>query len=288
MTRFAWATDLHLNFIDRTQQSILLCGKYMAESCQADILLLTGDTSEGLKLRGHLQALQAGWGKPIWFVLGNHDYYGTDWQGARKDLEGLPEQFVFLDPAEPVLINGIAVVGQSGWFDSILDPKYEMALGETARLACCTFDPRDLIREKMVAQSRQEALQAYRKIEASYQQGARKVVLLTHAPPYKLASWFQGKHSDPGWLGIMTSYHMGRVIDRAVTENPDLEVVVLCGHTHSPGEYHRGPRIKVLTGPAQYSAPQEIPGFSAFDLRTLFEPGRVTDWPFAHGPVEEL
>ncbi len=69
--RCAWATDIHLNFVDERHrfsfaESVL--------SHNPDILLLGGDLAEAETVVSYLQELEDWIQKPIYFVLGNHDY----------------------------------------------------------------------------------------------------------------------------------------------------------------------------------------------------------------------
>jgi predicted phosphohydrolase len=284
-------TDPHLCFLDsKPGEPVKELGRYLAKDYpEAEVMFITGDIAEAPSVRRHLLALHSGWLKPIWFCLGNHDYYHSAWGEVEKTLQDLPEGVRFLDPLSAIPVGDVAVLGQSGWFDALAARSKAMAIGETQRLQGCQYDPPDLVIRKMQTQSKQQAERVANKAREAYQAGFRKVVILTHAPPYTLASWHQGARSDLDWVGIMTSLTMGLEIDILVDQHPDLQVVVLCGHTHSAGEYHRGDRIKVLTGPAQYWLPQEIAGFTNRELASLFEPGRLApDWPFATSDLGSL
>ena len=72
MNRLAWLTDLHLNFVtpgrvDRLCRAVRDAG--------ADAVLLGGDIGEAPDVVGHLEGLDARLGLPLYFVLGNHDFY---------------------------------------------------------------------------------------------------------------------------------------------------------------------------------------------------------------------
>ena len=72
MRRLAWMTDLHLNFV-APRQVERLCRSVIEAG--ADAVLLTGDIGEAQDLEGQLESLDAGLGLPLYFVLGNHDFY---------------------------------------------------------------------------------------------------------------------------------------------------------------------------------------------------------------------
>ena len=85
--------------------------------------------------------------------------------------------------------------------------------------------------------------------------GYRHIVLATHVPPYSGAAWHEGNISDDEWQPWMSNQAMGDVLDKFVGDHPSVEILVLCGHTHSPGAYERGPRLRVLTGKSEYGQP---------------------------------
>jgi predicted phosphodiesterase len=54
------------------------------------------------------------------------------------------------------------------------------------------------------------------------------------------------------WFGSAST---GQVLDRYANNNKDKKIIVLCGHTHSPGIYVRD-NVTVYTGGAEYGNPQ--------------------------------
>lgn len=288
---YSWATDLHLNFIGSRPGAVDALGGYMKkESPNSEVLFITGDTSEGPYLKDHLLTLQKTTGKTIYFIAGNHDFYNSSWDQIEKLLKTLPSNIIFLDNIDYIKhSDDICIIGQSGWFDGILDRKKGFVVGETMRIGECKFDPQDLVLQKAEERSKAQALLFEEKVRKAYADGFRKIVFLTHAPPFSKASWHEGKHSEPGWLGIMTSGHMGLSIQHMSDTFKDLDIVVLCGHTHSYGEYNRGDRVKVLTGNAIYYNPWFVDGFSQFKLEDLFAfDKQVTSWPFDKSDTDRL
>ena len=45
---------------------------------------------------------------------------------------------------------------------------------------------------------------------------------------------------------------MGAVLERFCDARVDVQVLVLCGHTHSPCDYRHRPNLRVLAGTAEY------------------------------------
>lgn len=96
--KLAWLTDIHLNFIDLTQRQ-----KFYQEIIDSlcDGLLISGDIAEALCLEELLQELALYLKKPIYFVLGNHDYYRGQIQKVQHVATKLTQsnEYLFWLPA---------------------------------------------------------------------------------------------------------------------------------------------------------------------------------------------
>lgn len=100
--------DLHLEFTDH-QPSVI-------ESIGEDLVVLAGDISTGTL--GIEWAKSAFLGRPVVYVLGNHEFFGQDWHAlvpeARKACEGSNVHMLENDQIE---IEGLRVLGCSLWTD---------------------------------------------------------------------------------------------------------------------------------------------------------------------------
>src|SRR4051794_39722357 len=82
MTRLAWLTDIHLNFLRRAEQRA-----FFASLPDADAFAITGDIGEAHDVAAHLRAFaELG---PLYFVLGNHDFYRGSIAGVRAEVRQL-------------------------------------------------------------------------------------------------------------------------------------------------------------------------------------------------------
>lgn len=91
------------------------------------------------------------------------------------------------------------------------------------------------------------------------------VIFVTHVPPFPEATWHEGQQSNNDWLPIMCNVTMGDMLLAMAHEFPDVQILVLCGHTHSQGTYKAASNLIVLTGQSDYRYPQisrelEVPG----------------------------
>jgi 3',5'-cyclic AMP phosphodiesterase CpdA len=84
----------------------------------------------------------------------------------------------------------------------------------------------------------------------------RKVLMATHYPPFDEACWHEGSISNRNWLPWFTCKAMGDMLLASAEKHPEREILVLCGHTHSPGKVDVAPNLEVWTGGARYGAPE--------------------------------
>ncbi|HGS8259810.1 TPA: hypothetical protein ACMGHO_002672 [Legionella pneumophila] len=123
----------------------------------------------------------------------------------------------------------------------------------------------DLFQEKML--SRQHLLQKMQELadldanalENDLLQAVRlqprKIIVLTHVPPFKEACQHMGQVSDENYLPYFSSKAIGDVLMPYVLENPAIDFLVLCGHTHSDAEYQPTNNLIVKAGAAEYYKP---------------------------------
>ncbi len=83
-----------------------------------------------------------------------------------------------------------------------------------------------------------------------------QVIALTHVPPFREASWHEGRLSDDDWLPFFACRAVGEELRKIMTVHPHRQLTVLCGHTHGSGSCQVLPNLKVLTGGAKYGEPR--------------------------------
>lgn len=270
--RLAWATDIHLDFLD--DDAVRRFAAALAAP-RADALLLSGDLSHAESLEHHLRLLAQGVPGPIYYVLGNHDYYGSSIAAVRqavRDLGARRPRLRWLPAAGVVrLTEETALVGVDGWADARLGGP------DTTRVVLNDFfhieelaaeiDPRarahpplfrgtDRGRLHAVLRARGDAeAAALRPVLAEALAGYPRVVVVTHVPPFAAACWHEGRTSDDEWLPYFTCAAVGDVLRELAAAAPGREITVLCGHTHGAGEAQILPNLRVLTGAAEYRRP---------------------------------
>lgn len=256
--RLLWATDVHLNFLDRAARAHF--ARTLATS-SPDACVLTGDISEAPVLATHLRELADALQIPVYFVLGNHDFYRGSVHALRDEMRALTSRSAHLRwlPAVGVvpLTREVALVGHDGWADGRAGDYW----GSTVRLND------DLLIDELRVADRgvlRATLERYGDEAASYLtevaqralETHARVYVATHVPPFREACWHEGAISSDAWLPRFTCVAVGealRDVMRACGE--DRAMNVLCGHTHSPGVVRPLANLVVHTGGAKYGAP---------------------------------
>src|SRR5437764_12266516 len=121
MQRLAWITDPHLNFLQRPAVEAFF--QTVAETA-ADGILLSGDIGEGRNATQYLKLLASHVTCPIYFVLGNHDFYKGSIAGVRKQVaavcKAVPRLHYLNETGIVALSETTGVVGHDGWADGQL------------------------------------------------------------------------------------------------------------------------------------------------------------------------
>jgi len=260
--RAIWLTDIHLEFLADGEVSAFL--RSLGEQ-NADAVLISGDIAQAPTVAVYLSRIVRFLEIPIYFVLGNHDYYGgsipTVRSAVRESVEDSPLQRWLSDCGPVCLSPTTCLVGHDGWGDARLGDPYNS-----------TVDLSDfyLIRElaglskrdrlHMLRRLGDEAAAHLRAILPEALESAEHVVVLTHVPPFREAAWYQGRPSDPQWLPFFSCKAVGDVLLEAMHHYPHKRMTVLCGHTHGGGRFAILPNLATRTGPARYGHPaiQEI------------------------------
>ncbi|NTW49054.1 MAG: metallophosphoesterase [Chlorobiales bacterium] len=253
----AWLTDIHLNFLKPKQLDALL---YSLSQETVDCFLVSGDIGEADSVVGYLEQMAAILKRPIYFVLGNHDYYGGSIEEVRGRVDALQKQknLIWLNKVDYIgLTKGTALVGHDSWADG--------RLGDFEGSSVELNDFRYIDELKLWDRSdRLKAMQNLADAAAEHLKRAlpmalkdhRHILVMNHVPPFKGACWHQGKPSGDDWLPFFSCKAAGEVLEDVMKKHPDAEMTVLCGHTHGAGECQVLPNLKVVTGGAEYGAPQ--------------------------------
>jgi predicted phosphohydrolase len=269
--RLAWATDVHLN-VAGEERAARFCDDLLKSPAQA--LLLGGDIGEARTLEHWLTWLRDRLPMPIYFVLGNHEFYGGAIEAVRALARRLTSGSLAWLPAAGVvpLDQRCALVGHGGWGDARLgnfaaspvvlaDYIVIRDLVDAAGPELAVDDPLAAWEQKTDLQRKlaalgDEAAETLRPHLTEALDRFEEVLVLTHVPPFREACWHHGRISNDDWLPGFTCKAMGDMLLETVSMRPDRRVTVLCGHTHGAGEARLLDNLLVRTGGAVYGEPR--------------------------------
>jgi 3',5'-cyclic-AMP phosphodiesterase len=261
--RLAWLTDIHLNFVDdRTTDQLF---EVVAE--KADAVAISGDIAESHNVCHYLRRIDEIVRKPIYFVLGNHDFYRGSISQVRRLVGGLADELEHLNYLSAMgvveLTPRTAIIGHDGWADAGFGDYdgSDVILNDHLlidELVVCwngeTLDKRGL-KPVLVALAEEAA----RHFEVVLEEAASEypnVIAVTHVPPFREAAWYRGKTSDEDFLPHFASKVVGDVMVKLMQAHSTSKLLVLCGHTHGGGELPVTENLRVLTGEAEYRKPR--------------------------------
>lgn len=258
MKRMLWLTDLHLNFLTPQQIDDFLA---TVAAQRPDLVLVGGDIGEAPNVIGLLKRIAKVVATPIYFVLGNHDYYFGSIERVRESVEDLCGHWpnlTFLTASGVVaLTERTALCGHDGWADARLgDYERSLVMMNDYRLIEELAGVHKWARWPMLKAMGDAAARHVEQVLPAALADHEEVFFLTHVPPLREACWYQGQLSNDEWLPHFTCLAVGEAILRIMRDFPDRRLTVLCGHTHSPGETHPLDNVCILTGGAEYGSPQ--------------------------------
>lgn len=265
----AWLTDIHLNFIDKSARQ-----NFYQEiiNTQCDSVLISGDIAEAPSLTDILNEMADYIKKPIYFILGNHDYYRGQIEEVRDTLTALTKTNgqLFWLPASGIqkLNNNTILLGQDGWADGRLgDYQNSRVVLNDSRMIADLFQEKILGKYQLLKKMQQladvDAMKLQDDLKQAVGQNSKKIIVLTHVPPFKEACLHKGQISGDDWLPYFSSKIIGDVLIVVAQQNPEIEFLVLCGHTHNEAHYQPLKNLTVLVGRSDYGNPS-IQGLTPF------------------------
>lgn len=255
--RIAWATDIHLDHADPEAWSLFIAD---IQAAQAQALYLTGDLSEAPRLEQDLNRLADAIQMPIYFVLGNHDYYHGRIAEVEERMVALTqasEWLRWLPATGPVALSqGEGVIGHDGWSDgrhgdfatsTIRLKDYRLIhdfaeAGEAGRLALL-----HQLGDRAAAHLEPHLRAALEQFEHTW--------LLMHPPPVREACRYGPDMADDNWAPHFTCKAIGDLLERLLPVYPERRVTVLAGHTHNAWVCQPLPNLTVQVGAATYEHP---------------------------------
>ncbi|MCB1111827.1 MAG: metallophosphoesterase [Chlamydiales bacterium] len=255
--KYVWVSDLHLDAADEYKHHDFI---RQVKQEDADALLIGGDISNGVNSLVHLRHLASLMKKPIYYVLGNHDYYyGSIEETRRKAYEILEElpQLLFLTAMNPVaLTEDTALLGDDGWSDAqagdFLHSDIELNdyyfIHELKNL-----QPKER-KQKLMELGKKSADTIYKKLLLAFE-SFPQAVLLIHTPPFLEACLYKGKIADKNWAPHFVCQAVGDMLLKVMKRLPEKKLLVLCGHSHNMADVTILPNLRILAGHSDIGTP---------------------------------
>jgi predicted phosphohydrolase len=252
------AADLHLDHVTSDGRDTL---RATLRELPGQAVILTGDLSIARRLVPDLEFIADAAERPIYFVLGNHDHYGSGVAAVRDavaEVNVRRPDITWLPPAGAVdLGDGIALVGVDGWSDG--------------RFGDPLTTPLRLNDDKLIAEiagfaSRQGKLAVKRELAEGDATRlavlldraiavAPRVIVATHVPPFAEVLPTTGRLADPAWLPLLVCGATGAVLQRFAAAHPAHDFTVWCGHTHVAADVAIARNLRCVVSGARYGAP---------------------------------
>jgi Icc protein len=260
MDKYAWVTDIHLDHLPDDDARVSFA-ESIAELDPAGVIV-TGDISIASDLVYHLSLFERVVARPVYFVLGNHDFWGSDIESTRKkakDVSAISTYLKYLSIMQYYrLSNTTALVGHDGWYDALN--------GNAERSNFLMVDWRAI--KEFKNQTQKVVCELSKKlaydgvmhvrggIAAAAKAGFKNIIVATHVLPFwefHRHNGNNGSHDTHPWF---TSKLMGDMLRDAASFYGDVQFTVLCGHTHGKCIGTISSNLKVFVGGAEYCMPE--------------------------------
>lgn len=285
--KLAWLTDIHLNFLEQYQRIIFY---EEIRDAEIDAVMITGDIGEATCTDYFLLEMQMIIRKPIYFVLGNHDFYNGSFvytvRSKMEKLNKISHDLIYLTDkstqffklpttATSAFTLKTVILGVDGWADArngnykgttieLNDSRYihELSIARTSRCGMGMTDgDRDPVFMAMRFQADCDARNLDEKIKCAINKRtdeteALQIIIATHVPPFEQLAFYRGKVSGQDFLPFYTSKATGDVLLAAAKANPNVIFNVYCGHSHGEANTMILPNLGGECGQADYMYPK--------------------------------
>lgn len=259
MCKIGWVTDLHLDYAKSSQREYFI-EQLLAQ--QLDLLLIAGDIAESGRYKTELLWLSERLQIPLYFVLGNHDFYGSLIDDIRQEASSfcqMHSNLFYLTTEANYLSLTVewALAGHDGWSDGRAGD-YEAStieLRDNQEIRDLKFLTKQERQKKIHRLAQVSASQVELKLIEAFKQHDN-VLLVTHAPPFIEACLYENHIADTDWAPHFVNQTLGESLLRLMGEYKKKSLLVLCGHTHHAATFQPLPNLKVLVGQASYGHPK--------------------------------
>ena len=256
MSKLIWVSDVHLNFLHNKED---LRNEFYTQlkEAEGDNILITGDIAESHNVVLYVEEMQERTGKPVHFVLGNHDFYGSNVLNVKRSVRHL--NYLPKNMGTP-LSDDTILIGVDGWGDC-RNGDYE-----NSRLTMSDWLYIDDLRKeygkgmaKLKTQLMKLADMDAKKLERRVLKAVKsfkKIIIATHVPPLEEVCLNAGRKSTPSGLPFFSSKCLGDTIVPIAKKHPNIDFLWLSGHTHSRAKHKPCNNLTSKVAKAEYYYPQ--------------------------------
>lgn len=260
--RFGWCTDIHLDFAGYQAYTEFIGD---IKNADLDALFVTGDIGNAANVEEYLHTLIKEIDIPVYFVLGNHDFYGSSIINTRKRISNLCQNtpglmWVTIKGVMELTPNTV-LLGHDSWADGRLGNYHDspVMLNDYIYIdELSNLDKKE--RYHQLNRLGDEAANYLSYFLRHALENYDHVICMTHAPPFREACVHDGKIASDDYLPHFSCKAVGDVLYQGMIDNRHVDMLVLCGHTHAATEVDILPNLRVKSGAAEYGKPgmQEI------------------------------
>lgn len=258
----AWISDPHLNLT--TQSRIKNLCKEISHEDDCIGIVITGDIAESDSVLTHLITLKKEIDLPIYFVLGNHDYYNSSIIEVYNNLNAnLPANINWLTDCDFIRISSsVAIVGHDNWWDGRAGSLDSMGLLDGLIMAPDYTLIKDVAwknKEDRFVKLREMADDSADKIIGKLSCAFREndeIILCVHVPPFEQSCEHNGKKMANNWLPHFCHKKLGDMLIELMKTRQNKKLTVLAGHTHESTVYRPLKNLKVKVASANYFKPK--------------------------------
>jgi len=259
LMKLLWLTDLHLdwaNIASRRQFYAALV------ATPFDAVVITGDIATAASLPSELLDLgRACAPRPVFFVLGNHDFYGSSFAEVDRAVAAACAQQTnlhHLGQGDVIPLTATAaLVGHRGWADGLAGrgDRTNVKCKDIRHIADLKLNSAKEVFDKLEALGRDSA-SCFQDVLPGALQSFNRVWVATHVPPFQEAATFNGKQCGNRYLPHYCNVAGGKTIQRIAGYFPKKRITILSGHTHDQAGLRALPNTVVLVGGATRGQPQ--------------------------------
>ena len=253
-----WISDIHLDQARDDEKQRFFDD---LTSARCDAVLVTGDISSSENLVAHLAEIShACRSRPVFFITGNHDFYGSSFADVDRSVADLctrHRNLVSLGGGEIVELSPrTALLGHRGWGDG------KAGAGEFSKVAnpdrYAIDDFRSLSRTSYFSKLRslgEESATYFRRVLPRALKRHRTVLIGTHFPLYTQALKHQNKICDWDRQPYFANRSAGNAIAGIARNFPGRRIEVFAGHSHCAAEFCLSSNLEIRVAGAQRGFP---------------------------------